>query len=54
MGIILTVTFFVLSGLDDYDLCNGLKCPEYAKGMTHSFMRCHSLNSFPYVAVTYC
>lgn len=47
MGIILTVTFFVSNGWDVCNLCNGVKCPEYAKGMTHSFMRCHSLNSFP-------
>jgi len=47
MGIILTVTFFVSNGWDVYDLCNGVKCPEYGKGMTHSFIRCHSLNYFP-------
>jgi len=41
MGIILTVTFFVLNCEDDDDLCNGLKCTEYASGMTNSFMRCH-------------
>lgn len=38
---------FRFKRLGRYDLCNGAKCPEYAKGMTHSFMRYHSLNSFP-------